>query len=368
MEMMKLIKFFAAGTLFLFLALWLFFVSYEVKFLDPANLPDHDFLPQIRKMMAEKRFTEAEQLCCNVIGMGLPNADAANKTLLECRKARRSWSINAIEAVRGFITGEGKNVSSVAGAVISDFFLYGDLRDLGIQGFNFILGKPVDKVMVSIAGAGVVTELLVFPGAALPSGVKQLYRAGVLSPQIGRRLREALTKSNARKTAVAAADRKFLEEFRELTAWNGLDGSKQLLRGISTAEELSAAVKVCKKAPEVPWLLALSAPADCGKLMLHFGDSSINLLRTAVRKGPRGAELLRKIRTVKWGAKNILKGRFHDLLRHAALENRSLKHMLPWAGGGLLLAAFFFYGRAAVICGTVLRGWRKKRSEVEDAS
>ena len=241
----------------------------------PATLPDHDFLPEVEKMIAEKRFPEAEQLCCDMVGMDLPNAVAANQKLLEIRRARSSWGRSALDTARGFLTGEGENSAAIAGAILSDLWLYGDLRDLGIQAYNKIKGRPVDRVMVAIAGVGAFSELLGFAGS-IPAMVKYFYRAGALSSGMVHRLQETFFRG-ASKGTITASDKKLLKDFTDLTKAHGLKRSGVILRSIKTPEELAAAVKLQKKAPEVPRLLAYGAPEDCGQLLVRYSEGPLQL-------------------------------------------------------------------------------------------
>ena len=364
--MIKFLKDFITGTFFLFLAGWIFFISFQEKKLNPAHLPDYDFLPEIEQMMAEKRFQESEQLCCSVIGMKLPHADAAGRKLLECRMARKSKGHQVVEGVKGFLTGEGGSSAAVTGAVLSDLCLVGDLRDLGIQAYNKIQNRPVDKVIVAISGVGAFAELLGVAGT-LPALVKQIYRAGAFTSRMKETLQNAFRRIAVQRH-ITPPDRKLLKDLGELTEFHGFNRSRQLFKGINTPEELAAAVKIQKQAPEVPWLLALAVPADCGKLFLRYGEGGVALLKSAVRKGSPGGELLKKIRIVKWSTKNIIKGRFHDMLLYSAIENPAFARLLPFAGGGLLLAACFFYCRGAVTCGLFSRCRQKTRSKAEGGS
>ena len=84
--------------------------------------------------------------------------------------------VNAVEAVRGFVTGKAENAAGTAGAILSDFFLYGDLRDLGIQFARKLRGRPADTTLAVMAGIGVVTEISGL-GKWAPSVLKQLRRA-----------------------------------------------------------------------------------------------------------------------------------------------------------------------------------------------
>lgn len=55
----------------------------------------------------------------------------------------------------GFISGEGSDVSGVAGAVAADFTVIGDVRDLSEQYSRYQQGLPVNQLITSLAGVGV---------------------------------------------------------------------------------------------------------------------------------------------------------------------------------------------------------------------
>jgi len=362
--MIRLARDFLTGSCFLFLAGWLFFICLQEKNVNPAYLPDYDYFPEIEKLTAEKRFQEAETLCCDVIGMGLPNAHLTGQKFYECRAARRSWGRNALDAAKGFLTGNGENSAAVTGAIISDLCLYGDLRDLGLQGCNKIKGRPVDMVLVTLSGIGALSEIAGLAGS-VPAVAKQLYKTGALTSQMFDQLRGIVFRFKV-KGSLAAADKQMLKNLERVTSVHGFQCARRILKGINTQEELAALVNVAKKAPEVPRLLSYTAPADSGKILLTHSEKGFFLLKNAVRKGRPGIDLLRKIRIVKWSAKNILQGRFHDLMLFSAVENPAFRRVLPYIGGSLLLAALVFYGKVCFSGGKVLRALRKKHSTAED--
>ena len=333
-------------------------IYFQAKALLPAFLPDHDFIPEIKKMMAAKQFQSAEVMCCNVIGMGLPRQEQAALLLQECRAARRSWKNNAMEAVKGFLTGKGNDSASLAGAVASDLTVYGDLRDLGIQGYRKLRGLPVDTFLVTLSSIGLAAELTGLTGIA-PSLVKQLHRAGALTAGLLDEVRKVFVRLRHRKK-LNAAEKHLFANLREVVTFHGMNRSKSVLKGLNSPEELAAAVKLQKIAPEVPWLTACTAPRDSGQLFVNFSASParLALLKSAVRKGAAGTELLKKIRFVKWSAKNIQQGRFHALLLSSALENPRFFRSLPWIGTAAILLFVCLNG------GTILRMMKKGLSAV----
>lgn len=55
--------------------------------------------------------------------------------------------------------GRGAQVGGFAGDVTSSFMIYGDLRDLTIQGLNKLTGRDVDELTVILSGVGLVGDL-----------------------------------------------------------------------------------------------------------------------------------------------------------------------------------------------------------------
>ena len=351
------------GSCFLAAAIWLFIAVTTAGSLDPALLPDKDFLPEIQKLMVEKRFQEAEKLCCDVIGMKLPNADKANAYLRECTAARRSWYNNARDVVKGFVTGEKRNSAAIAGAVASDLFGYGDLRDLGIQGYRKIRGLPVDAVLATVSGIGVLAELSGLTGAA-PALLKNLYRMGGISLGLLDTMRSAVVRFRINRK-LTAADKELFTNLGKVTHFHGLRRSKTVLRGINSPQELAAAVKLQSAAPEVPWLIAHSAVVDSGKIFLRYSDGAgtLRLLKTAARKGEAGVHLLRKIRIVKWSVKNIRQGRFHDMLVYSAVENPRFRHILSAAAFVCAAISLCFFVWGVLSAGRTWRAWKGRLSK-----
>jgi hypothetical protein len=71
----------------------------------------------------------------------------------------------------GFIQGQAESGAGVAGAVTSDFTVVGDVRDLWEQYQLYTEGKPVNELVVTLAGVGVglTAATLASSGAASPA-------------------------------------------------------------------------------------------------------------------------------------------------------------------------------------------------------
>ena len=348
--------------------LWISGILTDVHKLDPRRLPDHDFLPEICRLMARGEFIAAEQLCCDVTGMGLPNSRSAREKLLQCREKQRNWGRNVVETFKGFITGKGVSGAALTGAAASDFFLYGDLRDLGIQAYRKVRGMPVDSVTVWLSGVGAAAELagaLKMPGVL----VKQLYRAGALSANMLDHLRTFFLRLK-KGGSVRDADKQLFAHLNNVITSQGIVRGRIVLRSVKSPAELASVVKLQQKSPGIPFLIARSAPLDGGELMLRFSadSKSMALLKCAARKGKAGTALLRKIRLVRFTLKNFYHGRFRDMLVTAALTEPAVKTYL-------LLSAFFFGAlfllfavMSFIRAGRFLRRRKEGHSKVEDGS
>jgi hypothetical protein len=89
----------------------------------------------------------------------------------------------------GFIEGKAESGAGVAGAITSDFTVVGDVRDLWEQYQLYAQGKPVNELVVTLAGVGVglTAATVASVGAATPakggvSTTKLAARAGHLTP------------------------------------------------------------------------------------------------------------------------------------------------------------------------------------------
>lgn len=369
MKPLRRIPFIAAGVLCLILGFTFFGVTREAAALDPASLPDHDYLPEITSLMAGGAFGEAEDLCCAVIGMQLPNAGGAGVKLRECRREKSRWGASAAETVRGFVTGESETAAGTAGAILSDLFIYGDLRDLGIQFTRKLRGQPVDTPLAVLAGVGVATELSGL-GKWGPSVLKQLRRAGALSARLLDHLKDSL-RYFRRHGKLSPAGRRLFGDLFETVNFYGVRRAKTVLGAVRTPAELAVVAKLRKRAPAVPWLLTRSGKrAAVGQMVRFSGDAAgERLLKSAARKGPRGVMRLGKIRVVKWAAKNIWNGRFRAMLLYYAVTDPGFRKTLN-AGGFCCLGAgilLLLWG-CRFSAGRVLSVLRGTRSEAADGS
>ncbi len=166
--------------------------------LELAALPDYDVGAEAEGLLAQGRTFEALAL----VRAGLEHAEEAarGESLLvapdqvntervrglrdlerRIEGERSSWARRAADAGRGALTGQGDTLEALAGAVAADLFVFGDLRDLAIQGTRLALDGEADPVITALSGVGLATTFI--PGAdAGASFLKAAHRRGALNP------------------------------------------------------------------------------------------------------------------------------------------------------------------------------------------
>ena len=346
--MIKPAVYFFCGIAALCAALWIASAAWEADKLLPDRIPDQDYTAEIARLMESKRFKEAELLCCDVIGMGLPGGENANIQLRRCREERRSWNTNALDVIKGFATGAGDNSASLAGAAAADLFVYGDIRDLGVQLYRKVRGLPVDSVIIALSAAGVAVGVTGLADS-LPALMKMLHRMGALSTSLLDHCRSALL--NIKKLGrVSQGEKQLFQNLNRVMEQHGVLRSKTVLRAVKTPDELDAVVKVGEKAPEVPFLITHAAPEEGGALLLRYSQSQelLTFLKEAARKGAAGTEWLKKLRIAKFSLKNIYQGRFREIMVYEGIKSANVRRGF-WAGALLLLLAGLFFLRGNMV-------------------
>ncbi len=158
---------------FLSLAIFIFYsyltksISYkykepDIKQMVLAKSKDNYLDKKITNLIENKKYNEAKGY--------IELAKEFNITLLpttkELIKKEFSTTKKLIRGTKsffnGFISGKANSSSEVAGAITSDFTIYGDLRDITIEGKKYINNKPYDKLILGLSMAGLALSASTF--------------------------------------------------------------------------------------------------------------------------------------------------------------------------------------------------------------
>ena len=251
-----------------------------------AALPDYDYRTEAERLRTEEKYSEA--LLVTDAGLAAQADPAARARLEEARAgiiAERDDFMRRIGDVgQGALTGTGDSVEALAGAVTADLFVFGDVRDLVIQGGRRLRGEDTDEVIVALSAAGLALTLapeLDFGTAIL----KFARRAGALSESFARRLlkltRDAIDQRNAAPLADVAGDVATLGRQARPAA------TIAILKHVDDPEALRAAARVSQKSGGSFALWVGERPA---LQLAQQGAEGEALLLRAARKGGAGVD------------------------------------------------------------------------------
>jgi hypothetical protein len=249
-----------------------------------AGLPDLDAPARIRDLREAGQFGDALLLAdaAEAWSQG-PTLAAVQAERAKTIEERDSWLRRAREVGLGALTGRGDSLERLVGAVTSDLFLVGDLRDLAVQSFNQATTGDSDEVVVLLSTAGVVTSLAPeFDWA--PALMKAARKMGGL----GQRLAETLT--GALRERRWADARRILNPAAELAGATSPATAIRAMHAAESAEDLARLSAYAKSGKDAAATLAVGGRTAAGLVLAGEGGSSA--LRAAVRKGPAGFEFL----------------------------------------------------------------------------
>jgi hypothetical protein len=106
-----------------------------------------DPLPKTKKLISQNRLVEADEYLSFFVDHGyLKNNEQAQSLLIEIKRKREDLEYRAKKIADGVLEGKSDELDGQIAAGISDFFLFGDLRDLTIEGYHKLTNQEVDEV------------------------------------------------------------------------------------------------------------------------------------------------------------------------------------------------------------------------------
>ena len=329
----------------------LWYCAQEPLVEEREELPDYDYLAEIRELETEGRLGEAEQLADWVLdGSDITNRSEVVAVRDEIHERRTAFWNRAYRAGKGFVVGEGTSIEELGGAVVSDFLLWGDIRDLAKQGWNKATGKETDPVVAGLAAVGVLTSVASYvpdpaEGAEVSADasfslLKTLRKTGHLSKRFCGVLVDGCRKSVKTKSLTKGM-KEIVVGMKGLFDGAGAARAAAIMRHVDDVDSLTAVSKMAKQAAI---LVRKHGAAGVDAIReLSKAEDGAEALEKAARKGPKG---LKKILTyTKYGArtaKTFRLGHVQQLAQEVARKIIEALGRLPMAIASGLLALFGF--------------------------
>jgi hypothetical protein len=315
-------------------------------------LPDHDYTADLLRMKNAGRVSEALSWARYVTNNpALPNQAAASNLVIQLEKAQASLWSQADRAAKGFITGSGASVEEMGGAIASDMVVYGDCRDLLLQGYYRITGRETDSVVAALAGVGLLTEGIDMIDWA-PAVLKAFRKANALSQRFGEWLISACRRSTKAR-ALDPALKQLFNDIKRLHERLGLARTAVVFKHVDDASDVAFLAKHADAHPGEVYRFMARASDDGLPLLRRYADKprGFDFIALATRKGSAGLNALRaggELRHVtlfvRYGERVLRTFRLRrpqQLLHALAMRSPAARSALWCAAGLLLLAALW---------------------------
>jgi len=201
-------------------------------------------VPKTKQLIEDKKLIEAEEYLSFFMTFDYMKTNKEAEKLLQTIKVQRSdISYKTQNILDGIWTGKSDELEGQISAGVSDFFLFGDLRDLTIEGYHHVKGEDVDHVLVALSTIGVVATgaTLVTAGASTPikgslSFLKHAKKVGKLPSWLGKYLVKISKKRDLSKVKPLFTD------LFTLVKGAGTSGGLKLLQDTKGLDSLKDAV------------------------------------------------------------------------------------------------------------------------------
>ncbi len=232
-------------------------------------LPDYDYVSEIKSLIDEKRYGEAIVLCEDVQKLELPCAPEVAALKTEAEKESKSVWNRLKKAADAFITGNSDgSAEEILANIASDMFLYGDVRDLVKQGWFKITGKETDPLLATLAGVGIVTELVDI-GDWLPAVFKAFRKIGAVSAKMADSL-VAMFKNVVKTKKLDKGTKAFFGNMKKMKDSAGLIRTKNMFKYADNAGDLAVLAKKSAANPSLTHLVAK-----------HAGNQTVDVVKGA---------------------------------------------------------------------------------------
>lgn len=126
-----------------------------------------DPLPHTQELMAQQRFAEADEYLSFFMEYEYVATNPAAVALYDhLQEQRKDYLYRFKKAAEGVVQGQSDEIEGQISAIVTDFLVIGDLRDLTLEGLKWWKQEEVDELIVALSTIGVVATA----GVALTAG------------------------------------------------------------------------------------------------------------------------------------------------------------------------------------------------------
>jgi len=225
----------------------------ERNIFDTRTLVHIDPMPKTWELIKEKKYADADEYLSYFIQFDYVKENPKAVELSNALKEKRdSYEYKKEKLIEGVIEGKSdENIGKVS-AIASDFLVVGDIRDLFIQGSNYINDEKVDSVVVALSSLGLVATIstIYTLGATTPAKSSiSILKYGKKVNKIPNWLSKTIIKEAkiSKETKSLSNVKKILEPIYSLYKRVGLKRSLNILKETKNLTELKGVLKISKR-------------------------------------------------------------------------------------------------------------------------
>ena len=292
---------------------------------------------RVREALEAGDIDGAEQYAALAGDLGKPLAPDTAEALFEAQGTLATIVRNAADFAGAYVTGNADNAAGLAGAVVSDLTVVGDVRDIISEGGKAAMGEEYSEFLLALATIGIAAE-----GAVIATGGTSLmFKAGISVLKVAKRTGNLTVAFSQRLVRLARAAAGPADPAATAVRTGG--GSADLTRTAARAELASTLGAVNTMASN-------AGPANAVKLMrfVRSGEDAKTMASFTGRFGRRSRAV------VELTGKTALRG-FRVAMRGLRLLIAFLWSMVAWIAGliGLRILRGCASGVIGVVRGTV---------------
>jgi hypothetical protein len=254
------------------------------------SLPPMDYIGEVRNLRAEHRYAEALM----VAESGKDEVQGRDREVLlaemqEIRDEQESVVRRGKELLRGALVGEGDSLEALIGAVATDMFVVGDIRDLVIQGGRLAVDGNSDELILALSAVGLLTTVM--PEIDwVAAFLKVAKKGGALS----KRMIEALVRVFRRATDTRdyANLKRVFGTFQTLIEKATPAGALRLLRHLDDTKDVEVVANFLKRQPAGGFVMHVAGKEGVD-LLKGSARGAEEVLVQAAKKGNSGMAWLR---------------------------------------------------------------------------
>ncbi len=330
----------------------------ERKLFDTRTLVHIDPMPKTWELIKKKKYADADEYLSYFMQFDYVKENPKAVELSHALKEKRdSYEYKKEKLIEGVIEGKSDEDIGKVSAIASDFLVIGDIRDLVIEGNNYMNDKKVDSVVVGLSTLGLVATISTIYTFGTTSSAKSsisILKYGKKVDKIPSWLSKTIVKEAKISKETKSLDniKNILEPVYSLYKRIGLKQTLNVLKDTKNLSDLKGVVKFSKRFGKSSGELIKITGSKSIKYINSMPKVKSNTIIYASSYGDKGlvavkrlgeAKFLKRVKFLSRISKTTYKGNFDSIFERLLNSlPTSLLLSISFLGFFYFIYKFFF--------------------------